>query len=111
MTTCCFRKHRLDEDVYRCQYNLAGIYQRTGNLSQALRHVDVAIKCTAKTKDKLAEREALILKGKVSSILANPLETSSLKMWVPMVWYVTKRQMLNVMVMAVCLHLMPSMLK
>jgi len=64
-----FRKHRLYEDLYRCQYNLAGIYQRTGNLSQALRHVDVAIKCASKTKDKLAERESLILKGKVGFIL------------------------------------------
>jgi len=66
----CFRKHRLYEDLYRCQYNLAGIYQRTGNLSQALRHVDVSIKCAIKMKDKLTERESLILKGKVSSITA-----------------------------------------
>jgi len=65
ITILCFRKHRLYEDLYRCQYNLAGIYQRTGNLSQALRHVDVSIKCATKMKDKLAERESLILKGKV----------------------------------------------
>ena len=71
----CFRKHRLYEDLYRCQYNLAGIYQRTGNLSQALRHVDVSIKCATKTKDKLAERESLILKGKVSYVLAMRLVT------------------------------------
>jgi len=65
----CFRKHKLYEDLYRCQYNLAGIYQRTGNLSQALRHVDVSIKCATKMKDKLAERESLILKGKVGIII------------------------------------------
>ena len=65
MVLCC-RKHRLYEDLYRCQYNLAGIYQRTGNLSQALRHVEVSIRCAVKMKDKLAERESLILKGKVS---------------------------------------------
>ena len=63
--TMCGRKHKLYEDLYRCQYNLAGIYQRTGNLSQALRHVDVSIKCAMKVKDKLSERESLILKGKV----------------------------------------------
>ena len=67
MSYCISRKHRLFEDLYRCQYNLAGIYQRTGNLSQALRHVEVAIKCAVKMKDKLAERESLILKGKVGS--------------------------------------------
>ena len=67
MSYCISRKHRLFEDLYRCQYNLAGIYQRTGNLSQALRHVEVAIKCAVKMKDKLAERESLILKGKVRS--------------------------------------------
>ena len=65
-----FRKHKLYEDLYRCQYNLAGIYQRTGNLSQALRHVEVSIKCAAKMKDKLAERESFVLKGKVSYVLA-----------------------------------------
>ena len=67
MILWCSRKHKLYEDLYRCQYNLAGIYQRTGNLSQALRHVDVSIKCAAKMRDKLAERESLILKGKVRS--------------------------------------------
>ena len=66
----CFRKHKLYEDLYRCQYNLAGIYQRTGNLSQALRHAEVCIKSAVKMKDKLAERESLILKGKVSSAAA-----------------------------------------
>ena len=73
-----FRKHRLFEDLYRCQYNLAGIYQRTGNLSQALRHVEVSIKCAVKMKDKLAERESLILKGKVGSVVAELFESRNL---------------------------------
>lgn len=72
----CGRKHRLYEDLYRCQYNLAGIYQRTGNLSQALRHVDVSIKCATKVKDKLAERESLILKGKVRTITSTTATTA-----------------------------------
>jgi len=73
MMMLCFRKHRLYEDLYRCQYNLSGIYQRTGNLSQALRHVDVSMKCAVKMKDKIAERESLILKGKVSTTTTNTI--------------------------------------
>jgi len=62
------RKHQLYEDMYRCQYNLSGIYQRIGNLNHAIRLVDMAIKCASvNMKDKLAEKEALILKAKVVS--------------------------------------------
>jgi hypothetical protein len=59
----------LYEELYRCQFNLAGIYQRFGNLSQAIRHVDLAIKCAVTMKDRQAERESLILKGTVRAEL------------------------------------------
>lgn len=62
------RKHQLYEDMYRCQYNMSGIYQRIGNLGHAIRFVDMAIKCASvNMKDKLAEKEALMLKTKVVS--------------------------------------------
>lgn len=62
------RKHQLYEDMYRCQYNLSGIYQRIGNLGLAIRFVDMAIKCASvNMRDKLAEKEALMLKAKVVS--------------------------------------------
>lgn len=59
-------KHKLFEDMYRCQYNLSGIYQKLGNLSQALRFTDMAVTCAAvKMKDKVAEKEGLVLKIKL----------------------------------------------
>ena len=59
------RKHKLYEDLFRCRYNLSGIYQRNGDFVKAVRFAGSAIECAVTMKDKLSEREGLILKGKV----------------------------------------------
>ena len=63
---CFRRKMKLYDEMFRCQFNLSGIYQRAGNLSQALRFADMAIKIAVTKKDKLDEKEGHINKGRVN---------------------------------------------
>ncbi len=67
---CTFAPHRkqgLDEDLYRCQFSLSGIYQRNGKLSKALRLMEEAGACAVKMKDRGAERDAMLQKVVVST--------------------------------------------
>ncbi|XP_071086168.1 tonsoku-like protein [Haliotis cracherodii] len=59
------QKYRLQSDVYRCQFSLAGMYQRSENWSQALRSLEEAQQCASKLKDKLLESEVLVNKAQV----------------------------------------------
>ncbi|XP_064599134.1 tonsoku-like protein [Liolophura sinensis] len=64
-------KFQLFDDLYRCQFALSCMYQRHGNLSQALRQIDEAQKCAKKLKDKQLESEALTQKSLLYSQLGD----------------------------------------
>ena len=57
--------YSLHDDLYRCQFCLAGIYQASGDVRGALRLMAVAEKCAQKLKDKYREGEVLAQKAMV----------------------------------------------
>ncbi|XP_041376407.1 tonsoku-like protein isoform X2 [Gigantopelta aegis] len=58
-------KYKLWSDLYRCQFSLACMYQRSGNFSSALRFLEGAHKSTKILKDKLLEAECLTQKSQI----------------------------------------------
>ncbi|XP_050398300.1 tonsoku-like protein [Patella vulgata] len=59
------QKYRLYHDVYRCQNALCNMYQKCGNMSQALRALDDAQKNAVKLKDKHLESDCLLQKAQL----------------------------------------------
>ncbi|XP_062583507.1 LOW QUALITY PROTEIN: tonsoku-like protein [Saccostrea cucullata] len=59
-------RHHFHSDLYRCQTCLAAMYQRKGNLSQALRFLEAAQKIAVKLKDRQLECETLTTKALIS---------------------------------------------
>lgn len=65
------RRHHLDSDLYRCRMCLASMYQRSGNLSQAIRFLDAAQKIAVKLRDKQLECDTLTTKAMVCQLAEN----------------------------------------
>lgn len=65
------RRHHLDRDLYRCRMCLASMYQRSGNLSQAIRFLDAAQKIALKLRDKQLECDTLTTKAMVCQLIEN----------------------------------------
>ena len=66
--TCIFffcRRHELAEELYMLQASLAAIYDRQGELDQALKHYDSAIRQTQRTRKKDDEASCYMYKAKV----------------------------------------------
>ena len=63
-----FRKFNLYDDLYRCQFNLASIYQRACNYEQALKFITQACATAKKMKSKLNETEAMYQKAVVRGL-------------------------------------------
>ena len=61
-----FRKFNLYDDLYRCQFNLASIYQRACNYEQAQKFISQACATAKKMRSKLMETEAMYQKAIVS---------------------------------------------
>ena len=61
--------YSLHDDLYRCQFCLAGIYQRSGDVRGAVRLLVVAGKCAQKLSDNLKVGEIHLQKAMVRQIL------------------------------------------
>ncbi|XP_014664126.1 PREDICTED: tonsoku-like protein [Priapulus caudatus] len=64
-------KHSIADDLYRCNFNLAGMLKTQGKLSQAQRVIEEALKTANKLKDKISQAEALIAKADILLLLGD----------------------------------------
>ncbi|XP_023211235.1 tonsoku-like protein [Centruroides sculpturatus] len=63
------KKHSLTEDLHRCQYSLANVYEQFGNLTFALRLADEAVSSAKILKDKTLICDSLLLKVQIMIML------------------------------------------
>ncbi|KAG1667601.1 Tonsoku-like protein [Nymphon striatum] len=64
-------KYELWEDLHRCHYSLAAIYQRHNEITNSLKYMDLALNSSSKFKDKTLICEALLGKAELLSSLGD----------------------------------------
>ena len=78
ITNIYFRKYKFWEDIHRCECVLAGIYQRHGKSTKALRHWEEAYQAACKSGDKESQAEALKAKSEVQHPISSHLAKTKL---------------------------------
>ena len=76
-----FRKYMFWEDIHRCECVLAGIYQRHGKSTKALRHWEEAYQAACKSGDKESQAEALKAKSEVQLTISSHLSKGKLQLY------------------------------
>ena len=80
ISVICFRKYKFWEDIHRCECVLAGIYQRHGKSTKALRHWEEAYQAACKSGDKESQAEALKAKSEVQLTISSHLAKAKLQL-------------------------------